>query len=173
MIVSPCEIPEWIEDIFQSYLTAEFSYIDGDIPRTIAVLPYYDPNRKSIVITTSPAFYRKVECVKRNPKVSILFSNSKFSGIGGNAVVLVQGLARVDEDIDKNMNYIMYLMINQKENWKKSVVAKMVEELMSPLAKRVMDWYVYRIVIEIKPERILFWRDGNLDNPPEIIEVKV
>ncbi|MCS7144245.1 MAG: hypothetical protein NZ879_04415 [Archaeoglobaceae archaeon] len=172
MIVSQFEIPDWIEEIFQSYLTAEFTYMDGKNPRTIAVLPYYDSNRKSIVITTSPAFYRKVECVKKNPRVSILFSNSKFSGIEGNAVVLVQGFAKVDEDIEKNMNYLLFLMMNQKDNWKKTVVAKMVEELMSPLAKKLMDWYVYRIVIEIKPQRILFWRDGNLDNPPEIIEVK-
>lgn len=165
------EIPEWIEDIFERYLTAEFTYMDGETPRTIAILPYYDSKRKSIVITTSPAFYRKVRCVKKNPMVSILFSNSKHSGIEGNAIVLVLGLAKVDEDIEKNMAYIMNLMINQKDSWKKTVVAKMVEELMSPLAKRLMDWYVYRIVIEVEPQKILFWRDGNLDKPPEVLEV--
>ncbi|MEM2787323.1 MAG: hypothetical protein QXJ58_03510 [Archaeoglobaceae archaeon] len=166
------EIPEWIEDIFDRYLTAEFTYLDGDTPRTIAVLPYYDSKRKSIVITTSPAFYKKVSCVKRNPMVSILFSNSKYSGIEGNAVVLVYGLAKVDEDIEKNMSYIMNLMINQKDSWKKTVVAKMVEELMSPMAKKLMDWYVYRIVIEVKPQKILVWQNGNLDKPPEVLEVR-
>lgn len=171
-IERPAEIPEWIEDIFDRYLTAEFTYMDEDTPRTIAILPYYDSKKKSIVITTSPAFYRKVSCVKKNPMVSILFSNSKHSGIEGNAVVLVQGVAKVDEDIERNMAYIMNLMINQKDSWKKTVVAKMVEELMSPLAKRLMDWYVYRIVIEVRPQKILVWRDGNLDKPPEVFEVR-
>lgn len=65
-------LPEWIEEIFEKYLTAEFTYLDGETPRTIAVLPYYDANRKSVVITTSPTFYNEVRCVKKNPMVSVL-----------------------------------------------------------------------------------------------------
>lgn len=166
------EIPEWIEEVFEKYLTAEFTYMNGEIPRTIAVLPYYDSKKKSIIITTSPAFYKKVACVKKSPAVSILFSNSKHSGIESNPIVLVQGLAEVHEDIRRNMEYIMYLMESQKESWKKIVVARMVKELRSPIAKRLMDWYVYRIVVEIKPQRLLVWHDGDLEKEPEVLEVK-
>ncbi|MCX8172826.1 MAG: pyridoxamine 5'-phosphate oxidase family protein [Archaeoglobaceae archaeon] len=163
------EIPKWVEEIFEKYLTAEFTYIDGETPRTVAVLPYYDPEKRSIIVTTSPAFYKKVECVKRNPKVSILFSNPKFSGVERYAVVLVQGSAEVDEDIVKNIGYMYQLMINQKDCWKKTVLLKMAEELTSPIFERLMDWYLLRIIIEIKPERILIWPDGNLDKSPEML----
>lgn len=164
-------IPEWVEEIFEKYLTAEFTYLDGKIPRTIAVLPYYDARRKSIVITTSPAFYRKVACVKNDPRVSVLFSNSKYSGIEGNAVVLVQGVARVFENIEENLHYIMNLMINYRDCWKKRVMEKMAEELRSAIVKRLMDWYVYRIIINVEPRRLLLWRDGNVENSPEVLEV--
>ncbi len=164
-------IPGWIEEVFEKYLTAEFTYLDGKIPRTIAVLPYYDSKKKSIVITTSPAFYKKVACVKKNPRVSVLFSNPKYSGADEKAVVLVQGIAKVSENIEENLNYLMNLMINQKECWKKTVLAKMAEELTSPIAKKLMDWYVYRILIEVKPRKLLLWRDGNIENDPEELEV--
>jgi hypothetical protein len=164
-------LPAWIEEIFEKYLTAEFSYFDGEMPRTIAVLPYYDAKKKKILITTSPAFYRKVECVKRNPRVSVLFSNSRYSGIGGNAVVLVQGIAKVNENIEENLNYLMNLMINYRECWKKRVLERMAKELMLPIVKRFMDWYVFRIVIEVKPKRLIFWRDGKIENNPEVLEV--
>lgn len=166
-------IPDWIQEIFEKYLTAEFTYLDGKIPRTIAVLPYYDSKKKSIVITTSPAFYRKVTCVKKNPKVSVLFSNSKYSGIEGNAVVLVQGVARVLENIEENLHYIMNLMINYRDCWKKQVVELMAKELRSAIAKRLMDWYVYRIIINVEPRKLLIWKDGNLENIPEVLEVMI
>ncbi|MEG9194061.1 MAG: hypothetical protein V6S10_01875 [Candidatus Methanoglobus sp.] len=163
-------IPGWIEDVFEKYLTAEFTYLDGEMPRTIAVLHYYDAKKKSIVITTSPAFYRKVACIKKNPRVSVLFSNPKYSGIEERAVVLVLGIAKVSENVEENLSYLMNLMINHKDCWKKTVLTKMAEELMSPLAKRLLDWYVYRILIEVKPQRLLFWRDGDVENDPEILE---
>jgi len=165
------KIPEWIEEVFERYLTAEFTYLDGEMPRTIAVLPYYDAKKKKILITTSPAFYKKVGCVKRNPKVCVLFSNSRYSGIGGNAVVLVQGIAKVNENIEENLHYLMNLMINYRDCWKKRVLEKMAEELMSPIVKWLMDWYVLRIVIEVKPKRLIFWRDGKIENRPEVLEV--
>ena len=165
------KIPEWIEEVFEKYLTAVFTYLDVENPRLIAVLPYYDAKKKSIVITTSPAFYKKVSCVKKNPRVSVLFSNSKYSGVEEKAVVLVYGVAKVNENLEENMNYINDLMSNMGECWKKTVLAKMVKELMSPLAKRLMDWYLYRIVIEVKPQKLLIWRDGNLENVPEVLEV--
>lgn len=129
-------IPDWIENVFHRYLTAEFTYIDGETPRTVAVLPYYDPNEKSTIITTSPAFYRKVACIKRNPKVSVLFSNSKHSGVKEKTVLLVHGLARVEEDFEKNKNYLENLIRDQKESWKKIVVERMVKELTSHIAKK-------------------------------------
>ena len=86
-------------------------------------------------------------------------------------MVLVHGVAKVNENLEENMNYINDLMSNMKECWKKTVLAKMVKELMSPLAKRLMDWYLYKIIIEVKPQKLLIWRDGNLENSPEALEV--
>jgi len=165
------KMPGWIEEVFEKYLTAELTYLDGEIPRTIAVLPYYDASKKLIVITTSPAFYKKVACIKKNPRVSVLFSNPKYSGAEERAVVLVRGIAKVRENIEENLNYLINLMINQKECWKKTVLERIAEELMSPLAKKLLDWYIYRILIEVKPQTLLFWRDGNVENDPELLEV--
>lgn len=166
-------IPKWVEDVFQTYLTAEFTYMDGDEPITVAVLPFYDATRRLIILTTSPAFYHKVKCIKRNPKVSILYSNSEHSGLDKDSVILVQGVANVDEeDLDRNNQYIMDLISRQQDSWKKTVVNKMIKELSSPLAKLMMDWYTIRILIKIKPYLIYAWRDGNLKEPPEVVELK-
>ncbi|MEM1994653.1 MAG: hypothetical protein QXW32_04175 [Nitrososphaerales archaeon] len=166
-------IPKWIEDVFQTYLTSEFTYMDGDNPKTVAVVSFYDAARSLIILTTSPAFYYKVKCIKRNPKVSLLYSNSNYSGLEKHSVVLVQGEANIDEENPhRNNQYIMNLMSKQKESWKKTVVNKMIKELTSPIGKLMMDWYTIRILIEIKPHIIYAWQDGNLEKPPEALELK-
>jgi len=166
-------VPEWIEDVFQTYLTSEFTSMDGDSPRTVAVMPFYDADRSLIIVTTTPAFYHKVKCIKRNPKVSLLYSNSNHSGLDRDSVVLVQGEANVDEeDLDRNDRYVRDLMSRQRHSWKKTAIDKMVKELSSPIAKMMMDWYLIRILIEVKPHRIFAWRDGNLEEIPETFEVR-
>lgn len=166
------KIPKWIEDVLITYLTSELTYINGEYPVTVPVAAFYDSDKETVIISTSVAFYNKVRCIKRNPKVSLLYSRSKYSGLSRNTVVLIQGIATIHEDdFDKNNRYLATLLYKYKDCWKKKVFIKMARELSSFIGRILMDWYMVRIIIEIKPYKIFAWRSGDLNEKPEVIEV--
>ncbi|MFQ6134261.1 MAG: pyridoxamine 5'-phosphate oxidase family protein [Nitrososphaerales archaeon] len=167
------DVPEWIEDIFYNYQRCRFTYDGGSRPIAIPVGPLYDADRSSLAVHTSISFYHKVKCVKRNPKVAILYS--MFGGQIEKPVVLVQGEAVVhEEDLEKNSKYITDLLGRQriKESLVGRVLTKQRQQMSSTFGKIMMDWYLKRIIIEVTPHKILAWHNGDLDEQPEIFEVK-
>lgn len=166
-------IPDWVEDVFHRYVIAELTYVGRNGPMTVAVLPVYDEDKGSLNVFPPAGNYYKVKCVKRNPKVAILCSNPKYSGVKGNPVVLVQGEATVhEEDLDENLRYFKYLLDRLPDSNRKHALQKVVKQLESPIAKFMMDWYLLRIHLEIKSQRILAWQSGDLEKEPEIFEAK-
>ncbi|RLI77201.1 hypothetical protein DRP07_12390 [Archaeoglobales archaeon] len=152
-------IPKWILDVFYSYLTSELIYFDGEYPIATPVATFFNPTKNSIILSTSVSFYNKVKCIKQNPNVSILYSKHEYSGLSEKPVVLVHGSAKVHEkDFEKNNAYLSKLIEEQKETWKKEVYIKMGRELDSFIGRRLMDWYMLRILIEIIPDGIVCWK---------------
>jgi hypothetical protein len=120
----------------------------------------------------SSAFYRTAEGIKANPRVSLLFSNPIGSGLNYNPIVLVQGTAKIyDEDFVANLHSLTKYIPEFIRKQPKSA------GLFDPgfkgwFFRKLMGWYMYRIIIEVTPDNILGWKDGNLDQEPQRIKVK-
>src|SRR5438094_1635901 len=105
--------PNWVRDVFEHYLICEFTSIDNGKPVTFPLLFFYNDNPPKFAVTSSILFSRKIEHMKKNPKVSLLFSNPEGSGIE-KQVVLVQGIAKCD-DSDLDHGWERYLPMWRKK----------------------------------------------------------
>jgi hypothetical protein len=155
-------LPQAVQDVFERFITTEYTTTDASgQPITWPVTPYYEPGAPTIDVTTGLGYPKKADDAVRHPKVSLLFSDPNGSGIDSGIVVLVQGMAEVDdEDLDAN-----------RERYFRESAEKLPATVkMHPpkLMRKMLDWYYARIYVKVRPERVLVWRDGDLDNPPEI-----
>mgnify|MGYP002396980070 CR=1 FL=1 len=165
-------IPSWIEDVFYKYLTCEFTTISKDSPISYPVGPiFYDKERGKMIVTSAPAFSKKVESIKKNPRVSILFSNPIGSGLDHAPIVLVQGTAKVDDrDFEANSRALRKYIIEVVRKQPKAA-GLFAPGINGWFMRKLMGWYLYRIIIEVTPETILAWKNGDLDGEPERVEV--
>jgi hypothetical protein len=167
------DIPKWVEDVFNYYVISELTYISGNRPITVAVTSFFNVDRGSLSLAIPPAFYHKAKCMKKNPKVAVLFSNSKYSGLGSNPAVLVQGDASVGgENFEENGRYVIDMMSKLPDSPRKNDTRKMLKQLKSFMGRSLMGWYMLRIIVDIKPHKIFAWQNGDLEKEPEIYEVK-
>lgn len=149
--------PNWVEDVFDKYLICEFTSIDNGRPVTFPMLFFHDQNK--FVVTSSILFSKKIEHVKKNPKVSLLFSNPEGSGVEKH-VVLVQGVAKAD-DSDLEHGWEKYLpMWRKKEPY--------IDQFLA--AREQFAWFWKRIVVEVEPKRIRAWKNGDTSKPAEEIK---
>jgi hypothetical protein len=95
---------------------------------------------------------------RRDPRVALLFSDATGSGIERPSMVLVQGLAAVDDD-DLAENRARYLRdLEDKPTGGGSPPAG---------AGRRFDWYFTRIYLHVRPVRVLVWLEGDCTAAPE------
>ncbi len=152
--------PDWVRDVFERYLICEFTSIDNGKPVTFPLLFFYDANPPRFAVTSSILFSRKIEHMKKNPKVSLLFSNPEGSGVEKH-VVLVQGVAKCD-DSDLDHGWERYLpMWRKKEPYIDGFLA----------AREQFAWFWKRIVVEVEPRKILAWKNGDTSKPAEAISL--
>ena len=149
--------PTWVQDVFNNYLVCEFTTVKNGKPITLPLLPFYLPDSGRLVVTSSILFSKKVENVKKNPKVSLLFSNPEGSK-GGKHVVLVQGTAIADDsDLDHGWEkYLSYW--RKKEPYIDAYLAE----------REKFGWFWKRISIQVEPKKITAWKNGDTAQPPEL-----
>ena len=69
-------LPSEVEDVFKEFRTCEMSTLAKDgTPITWPTLPFWRPDEGRFLITTSIGLSQKAFNVRRNPRVSLLFSN--------------------------------------------------------------------------------------------------
>src|SRR5919109_3982936 len=97
-------LPKQVQDVFDRFITTEYTTVDAHgQPITWPVTPYYKPGDPCIDVTTGLGYPKKAEDARRNPHVSMLFSDPTGSGLERPPAVLVQGTASVDDaDLDAN-----------------------------------------------------------------------
>lgn len=150
-------VPVWVRDVFERYLICEFTSVSGGKPITFPMLYFYDAASGKFTVTSSILFSRKIEHMKHNPKVSLLFSNPEGSGIGKQAV-LVQGIA-VCEDSDLDHGWERFLPY-----WRKK--EPYIDAFLADREK--FGWFWKRIVVQVQPEKIVAWKNGNTTARPEV-----
>jgi Pyridoxamine 5'-phosphate oxidase len=157
-------LPADVQRVFQRFVTTEFTTVDGrGQPITWPLTPYYTPGDPCIDVSTGLGYPKKAHDARANPKVAMLFSDPTGSGIEGAPQVLVQGTADVDDrDLDAN-----------RERYKREQLAKLpaTEGEMPPkVLQRFIHWYLTRIYIHVRPERIYVWADGDASREPQLFD---
>ena len=153
------QIPGWVKDVFEHYLICEFTTVSNGKPITFPLLYFYDRNTGVFTVTSSILFSKKVENMKRNSKVSLLFSNPAGSGIGKQAV-LVQGVARY-EDSDLDHGWERFL-----PDWRKK--EPYIDGFLAEREK--FGWFWKRIVVQVEPRKITAWKNAETGRAPEVFK---
>jgi hypothetical protein len=157
-------LPPEIQQVFDRFVTTEFTTVDGrGQPITWPLTPYYQPGDPCIDVTTGLGYPKKAYDARANPKVALLFSDPTGSGIENPPQVLVQGTAGVDDaDLDAN-----------RERYRREIAEKLpgVKNEMPPKAfDRLLGWYLTRIYIRVRPERIYVWPDADVTREPQLFD---
>jgi hypothetical protein len=152
-----------LQAVFDRFITTEYVTIDGrGQPIAWPVTPYpHDDGGTCIDVTTGLGYPKKARDAQRNPQVALLFSEPNGSGLEDPPAVLVQGTARIDEE-DLEANAKRYV----REGAQK--LPKAYEKMPPESMYRFLRWYLDRIYIHVKPERILVWPGGDIAAPPQV-----
>jgi pyridoxamine 5'-phosphate oxidase-like protein len=157
-------LPPSVRDVFERFITTEYVTVDSrQRPIVWPVTPYYKQGAPTIDVTTGIGYPKKAEDARRNPRVALLFSDPTGSGIDSGVKVLVQGTAEVD-DRDLAANRDRY----RHESLEKLPATK---DMLPPrILERMFSWYYERLYVRVRPERVFVWPDGDLENPPEVLD---
>ena len=157
-------LPPDVQQVLHRFVTTEFTTVDGrGQPITWPLTPYYRPGDPCIDVSTGLGYPKKAHDARANPKVAMLFSDPTGSGLEGAPQVLVQGTADVD-DRDLEANRERY----KREQFEKLPATK--GEMPPRVFERFIHWYLTRIYIHVRPERIYVWADGDASREPRLFD---
>jgi hypothetical protein len=157
-------LPSGVQDVFDRFITTEYTTIDAHgQPITWPVTPYYRPRSECIDVTTGLGYPKKADDAERNPYVGLLFSDPTGSGIAKAPMVLVQGMARVD-DRDLEANAERYF----REGGEKLPATKSRQP--PPFVRKRLGWYYTRIYVHVRPERVYVWPDCDPSTEPQLLD---
>ena len=150
-------LPEPVERLLEVALVGELTVIGRrGQPVTHPLIPLYDGER--IYLHSSTLFSKKLEHIKRNPRVSLSLSDpAALKGLTDRATI--QGTARVIED-DPHEQWVSLVL----ELWRRK------EPVIDAFLKQrvALPLFFERAVIEITPERCLLWPEGDTSRPPGV-----
>ncbi|MCX8201059.1 MAG: pyridoxamine 5'-phosphate oxidase family protein [Candidatus Caldarchaeum sp.] len=145
------------EDIMENALVSSLSYLTpaGTIS-THPMLPLYSRERKKLYMTSSILFSKKIEHIKKNPKVGVLFSGRQFIKTQNYSVLHLKGDAKIyEEDLHSGWEWLVELW-RKKEPYIDGFIR---QRLALPL-------FWERVIIEITPRELYLWKDGDLSKEP-------
>jgi len=155
-------LPPALRECFSRFITTEYTTIDSrQQPITWPVTPYYADGGPTIDVNTGLGYPKKADDAARNPRVALLFSDPTGSGLESPPQVLVQGTAEVD-DADLAAN---------RERYRRESAAKLPRARgMQPPGwlRGPFDWYLSRIYVHVRPERVFAWPHGDPVAEPEV-----
>ncbi len=156
-------LPDWMYHAIEESFTCQFASITAhDIPVALPVfLNHFDPDTGTLIIS-SPVAMKRVENVRQRPKVAMLFSPAGMGSGEPKHVLLVQGLAEVDDsDLESAWKRYFAGWARRQPSARESL----------PKIEQVMPGYMQRAIIRVRPTRFLGWPDGDFQQPPEVVEV--
>ena len=149
-------LPEAIEELLNTALVGELTVIDENgRPVTHPLIPLYDGER--VLMHSSTLFSKKLEHIKRNPHVAVSLSDPvALRGLTDRATI--QGTARIIED-DPHSQWEQLVL----DLWRKK------EPVIDAFLKMrvALPLFFERAVIEITPERCLYWPGGDTTLVPQ------
>ena len=147
-------IPAPVEQLLSLALVGELTVVGGSgRPVTYPLIPLYDGQK--IYLTSSTLFSRKLEHIRRNPKVCLSITDPVAVG-GRTDRVTIQGDALVIEE-DPHGGWERLLPILEAKE--PAIVAFLKQRVALPL-------FFERALIEITPRRLTYWPDGDPGTTP-------
>ncbi len=152
-------LPSEVEEVLEGAMVAVLTAVNqrGEAV-SHPMLPLYDREKGLLYFTSSILFSKKLNHIKRNPRVSVLISNRDYIRSRSYHVVQVKGEARVlDQDLSSGWQWLLPL-------WRKK------EPYIDAFLKRrfALPLFWERAVIEVQPRKVAVWRGGDLDSEPEL-----
>jgi general stress protein 26 len=146
-----------VERLLEVALVGELTVIGrGGGPITHPLIPLYDGER--IFLHSSTLFSKKLEHIKRNPRVSLALTDPvAMKGDPGRATI--QGTARVIED-DPHAQWEGLVL----DLWRRK--EPVIDQFLK--ARVALPLFFERAVIVITPERSLWWADGDTSQAPQV-----
>ena len=158
-------IPPDIEKVFREFRTCEFATLARDgTPIVWPTTPLYLAERGQFLITASIGLSRKVTNIRRNPHVSMLFSNPTGSGLTHAPAVLVQGDAISPDEV---YTWSEDLEVFWRHLGRLQPASRMFSS--NPVTRYLMDWYYMRLLIYITPRHIRWWPEGDFTGAPQTL----
>ena len=150
-----------VDAVIDGDLTAGLAYVTpagGVVVTAVAPIGLHDRAAETVGFTTSLGFGKKLERIKRNPKVALVYHAREHGFADSDLYVLVQGVARPTTDPDRD--YI------------ENVIKPKAERFMGP-PKRGVFWdrwlqayYADRVPVTVEVERVLTWPGDSLVSAP-------
>ena len=163
--------PEYVSaalGIVLDYRTCEFTtrFRDGS-PQTWPVSAQLLHDGR-FLLCTSIGLPQKAFNIRRDPKVSMLFSEPVGSGITQPGAVLIQGEATAEDRIVSDMTATPELAALNE-----TVIARQPSsKLMSSwIGRRVFYFYYMRILIYVTPHHVFYWPTRDVARAPEQLEL--
>jgi general stress protein 26 len=148
-------LPEPVERLLEAALVGELTVVGPDRrPITHPLIPLYLDGR--IYLHSSTLFSRKLEHIKRDPRVSLAISDPVATR-GNPDRATIQGTARLIED-DPHTDWERLIL----DLWRRK--EPVIDEFLK--ARVALPLFFERSVIEITPERCLYWPGGRTDREP-------
>jgi general stress protein 26 len=148
-------LPDPVERLLEVALVGELTVIGRNgRPITHPLIPLYDGEK--IYLHSSTLFSKKLEHIKRDGRVALALSDPV--GMKGNLDrATIQGTARVIED-DPHSDWERLIL----ELWRQKEPA--IDDFLK--ARVALPLFFERAVIEITPQRCLYWAGGDTRNAP-------
>jgi general stress protein 26 len=155
-------LPADVEELLNAALVSELTVLDeAGIPVTYPLIPLYDGEK--IYMTSSVLFSKKLEHIKRNPRVSVTITDLVGAKVEPFNRATIQGEARViDDDLHSGWERDVLSLWAAKE----PIINKLVKQ------RFAMPLFWERAIIEITPKRVFLWPGGSTDREPRSFDVE-
>jgi hypothetical protein len=155
-------LPDEVHAVFEHFRTAEMStYAKDGTPVGIEITPVWQPDAGRFLVTSAIGLPNKAFNARRDPKVSLLFSDPTASGLTSPPAVLVQGDATVSDLVTWDDELAQYW----KVLWTKQPAGRRWGA--DPVTRWLMDWYYMRLKVHVTPRRMRWWPGGDMSAPPK------
>ena len=156
-------------DVVVNYRTCEFTTLfrDGS-PQTWPVSPLLLEDGR-FLLCTSIGLPQKAFNIRRNAKVSLLFSEPTGSGVTEPGAVLIQGDAIAEDRVVSDMMADPELAALMETVFARQPAGAFMS---SWLGRRLFPFYYVRILIHVTPRRAFFWPTRDFTSPPQELDLK-
>jgi hypothetical protein len=151
------------DQIIGGDLTAALAYLTpagGAVPTPVAPIGQRDREARTVTFTTSLGFGRKLERIKRNPRVALAYHAREHGYATGSRFVLVQGSASYDPVPDRRALQALAparerFLGSPHEGW---------------FWNRWMSaYYADRVLVTVAVERVVSWPDVACAGEPTVV----